>query len=105
MPVSPSINGVCQCNYPAKLENPLSLPEAIQVINDYLDTGIKIINQSETQIRTFLDLFGSVTTRKKVFDIALGATLKDHGISGIYTANTSDFEEFDFLEVVNPLDR
>jgi predicted nucleic acid-binding protein len=86
------------------LEKPLSLPEAIQVTNDYLETGIKVINQRETQIRTFLDLLSSVTTRKKVFDIALVATLKDHGISGIYTLNVADFKEFDFLKVVNPLE-
>jgi len=86
------------------LEKPLSISEAIQVTNDYLETGIKVINQRETQIRTFLDLLSSVTTRKKVFDIALVATLKDHGISGIYTLNVTDFKEFDFLKVVNPLD-
>jgi hypothetical protein len=85
------------------LEKPLPLTEAIRVIDDYLKSGIKIINQKETQIRTFLDLLSSVTTRKKVFDIALAATLKDHGISGIYTANVADFKEFEFLEVVNPL--
>ncbi len=62
------------------LEKPLSLSEAIQVTNDYLETGIKVINQRETQIRTFLDLLSSVTTRKKVFDIALVVTLKDNGI-------------------------
>jgi predicted nucleic acid-binding protein len=85
------------------LEKSLTLAEAIKVVNDYLETGIQIINHRETQIKTFLDLLGSVTTRKKVFDIALVASLKDHGISGLYTANVPDFREFDFLEVVNPL--
>jgi len=75
------------------VDRPLSLSEAIQVIYDYLETGIKIINQRETQIQTFLDLINSVTTRKKVFDVALVATLKDHGISGLYTANVADFKE------------
>jgi predicted nucleic acid-binding protein len=86
------------------IECPLSIPEAIAVINDYLDTGIRIINQQETQIQTFIELMSSVTTRKKVFDIALVATLKDQGIMGLYTANVADFIEFDFLEIVNPLE-
>jgi len=86
------------------IEHPLSLSVAGQVINDYLATGIKIINQQETQIQTFLELVSSVTTRKKTFDIALAATLKDHGISGLYTVNVRDFEGFDFLEVINPLE-
>lgn len=86
------------------IERPLPIPEAIAVIKDYLDTGIRIINQQETQIQTFIDLMSSITTRKKVFDIALVATLKDHGIMGLYTANVADFIEFDFLEIVNPLE-
>ncbi|MEW6609432.1 MAG: hypothetical protein AB1414_18640 [bacterium] len=31
------------------------------------------------------------------------ATLKDHGIEGLYTVNTADFEGFDWLTVINPL--
>jgi len=85
------------------LENPLSLLEAIDVVEDYLETGIRIISQRETQIRTFLDLLGFVTTRKKIFDVALVAILKDNNISGLYTVNVADFEEFDFLEIINPL--
>jgi hypothetical protein len=42
-------------------------------------------------------------TRKKIFYVALAATLKDHNITGFYTVNVDDFREFDFLEVINPL--
>ncbi len=48
-------------------------------------------------------LLSATTTRRKVFDIALAATLKDNGVSGLYTVNIADFEEFIFLEVINPL--
>ena len=85
------------------LISPLSLSEAIQTVQDYLKTDIQIINQHETQIQTFIELLSSVTTRKKVFDIALAATLKDNNISGIYTVNVVDFIEFEFLKVINPL--
>jgi predicted nucleic acid-binding protein len=86
-----------------RLEKPLSLSEAIRVVQDYMDTGILIIYQRETQIQTLLTLLSHLTTRKKMFDVALVATLKDNNISGLYTVNESDFEEFDFLEVINPL--
>jgi len=86
------------------LKSPLSLPEAIKIIQDYLDTDIQIINQRETQIQTFIELLSSVTTRKKVFDVVLAATLKDNHISGLYTLNVNDFENFDFLEIINPLE-
>ena len=55
------------------------------------------------QYEAILTLLSRVTTRQKMFDVALVATLKDNGISGLYTVNVSNFEEFDFLEVVNPL--
>ena len=88
-----------------RLERPLSLAEALQVVEDYIDSGIIIVHQRETQLQTFLDLLTTVTTRKKVFDVALAATLKDNEITGIYTANVADFEDFDFLKVINPLQR
>ncbi|MFQ5706022.1 MAG: type II toxin-antitoxin system VapC family toxin [bacterium] len=87
-----------------RLEKPLSLSQAIEAVNDYLKVGIKIIHQRENQIQTFLELLGSLSSRKKVFDVALAATLKDNGISGLYTVNANDFYEFDFLEVLNPLE-
>lgn len=86
-----------------RLEAPLPLPDAIQVVQAYLDTGVTILSPKPTQLVTLLNLLSSVTTRKKVFDVALVATLKDYGIAGLYTVNTKDFEEFTFLDVKNPL--
>jgi len=85
------------------LKSPLSLSEALQIVQDYLDTNVQIVNQQETQIQTFLELLSTVTTRKKIFDVVLAATLKDNGISGLYTLNVTDFQEFNFLNIINPL--
>lgn len=87
-----------------RLEAPLPLAAAAQTVQDYLDTGVTILYPQPTQLNTLLDLLKSVTTRKKVFDVALAATLKDHGVSGLYTVNTKDFDEFSFLDVTNPLE-
>jgi len=86
------------------LKSPLSLKEAINTVQDYLDFDIQIINQLETQIQTFIELLSSVSTRKIVFDVALAATLKDNDIEGLYTLNVNDFKDFEFLEVVNPFE-
>jgi predicted nucleic acid-binding protein len=85
------------------LRKPLSLDEAIDIVQEYLDAGIQVLSHQDTQLQTFLDLLRTVTTRKKMFDVALVATLKDHGIEGLYTVNTADFEGFDWLTVINPL--
>ncbi len=87
-----------------RLESPLPLADATQLVQDYLDTGVTVLYPQPTQLNTLLDLLKSVTTRKKVFDVALAATLKDHGVSGFYTVNKRDFEEFQFLDVTDPLE-
>jgi predicted nucleic acid-binding protein len=86
-----------------RLEAPLSLPQALQIVREYVDTGVRILTPQPTYIQTFLELSQSVTTRKKVFDIAIAATLKDNGIQGLYTANPDDFKQLDFLDVINPI--
>ncbi len=62
-----------------------------------------MLSHKETQMQTFLTLLKTVTTRKKMFDVVLAATLKDHGITGLYTVNTDDFKDFAWLKVINPL--
>lgn len=81
-----------------KLEQLLSIPEAAEIVQDYLDSGIKIVTQRETQMRTFLELLRSAATRRRIFDVFLAATLKDNGISGIYTVNVNDFIGLSFLK-------
>jgi predicted nucleic acid-binding protein len=86
-----------------RLEAPLPLPTAIQIVQDYVDTGVAILYHLPTQLETLLDLLKTVAERKRIFDAALAATLKDHGIPGLYTVNTKDFEAFTFLDAKNPL--
>lgn len=86
-----------------RLEAPLSLRDAKSIVEDYLISGVEIIYPKPTQLATLLNLIDSEGSRKKVFDVALAATLKDNEIHGLYTVNTNDFEEFSFLEVKNPL--
>lgn len=71
-----------------RLETPLPLADATTIVKDYLNSEVEIIYPKPTQLVTLLELLGSVKSRKKVFDVALAATL---------------FEEFAFLEVDNPL--
>ena len=85
------------------IKNPLSLNQAVKIVEEYQQSGVRIVYPQETQLSTFLELLKSVKTRKKVFDVALAATLKDNEISGLYTVNISDFQDFDFLKVENPL--
>lgn len=86
-----------------RLKKPLSLAEAVAVIEKYIKAGAPIIHAQTTQLFTFLELANSSTSRKKTFDLFLAATMKDNGIEGLYTINTADFQNFTFLKAVNPL--
>jgi len=84
---------------------PLTISEAVKEIRRYSEyLEIQILYPKHTQLKTFLDLLESTTTRKKTFDVYLAATLKDHGIEGLYTVNVDDFKEVTFLKVKNPLE-
>ena len=87
----------------SRLESPLLLNEATEIVKDYFLSGVDIIYPSPNQLNTLFELLESVKSRKKVFDVALVATLKDNGVQGLYTLNTTDFTEFAFLDVQNPL--
>lgn len=87
----------------AKLESPLPLSAALRVVQQYRDTGVTIVYPLPSQLDTLLELLATVKTRKKIFDVALAATLRDNSIIGLYTLNTKDFVEFTFLDVMNPL--
>jgi predicted nucleic acid-binding protein len=85
------------------LPRALKLEEAVDVIEQYTQSGARIVDHRPSQLKTFVELLRSTRSRKKVFDVALAATLKDNGIEGLYTANVADFASFKFLRVVNPL--
>jgi|YNPBryBLVA2012_1023415.scaffolds.fasta_scaffold06769_5 predicted nucleic acid-binding protein len=86
------------------IEKPLSISDAVKEIRRYSDfLGIPILYPKITQLETFLNLLNLSTTRKKIFDVFLAATLKDHQVKGLYTVNVDDFNEYEFLKVINPL--
>lgn len=53
-----------------QLGSPLSLHDATQLVQAYMDTGVAILYSKSTQLTTLLDLLKSVTTRQKIFDVA-----------------------------------
>lgn len=86
-----------------KLEKPLTIKQAVEIL-DYLENcGLKIIHPKPTQIQTHKELLLQSPSRKRIFDTSIAATLKDNGISGIYTVNSKDFQDYPFLTIINPL--
>ncbi|MCK5519507.1 MAG: hypothetical protein KAI81_00210 [Candidatus Marinimicrobia bacterium] len=86
-----------------RLEVPLTLAEAMKVVQGYMKTRITLVYPQPTQLDTLMSLLNQCTSRKKIFDIALAATLKDNWITGLYTVNVKDFKGLSFLDIKNPL--
>ena len=59
-----------------QLESPLSLDDAAQLVQDYVNTGVTILYPKSTQLATLLDLLKSVTTRQKVFRCGSGCYIE-----------------------------
>jgi predicted nucleic acid-binding protein len=55
-----------------RLEHPLSLSEAVQVVEDYVDTGVTIIYPRETQLQTFVGLVEDLDNPPKSFRCSPG---------------------------------
>lgn len=87
----------------SRLESPLPLRAASEIVQAYVDFGVPIIHAKSTQLQTVLALLQRVNSRKNIFDVGLVATLRDNGVAGLYTVNVKDFQAFDFIEVVNPI--
>ena len=86
-----------------KNQYPLSISQASLIVKDYLNSGTPILTQKDTYLKNVMELLNEVTSRKQIFDVAIAAILKDNNVFGIYTVNVKDFDNFSFLEVINPL--
>ena len=87
----------------SRLESPLPLRVASEIVQAYVDLGVPIIHAKPTQLQTVLELLHQVNSRKNIFDVGLAAILRDNGVVGLYTVNVKDFQVFDFIEIINPI--
>ncbi|MBD3405218.1 MAG: PIN domain-containing protein [Candidatus Lokiarchaeota archaeon] len=89
---------------PRRIENPLSVEEAISICEDFWFSEKMIIIEPTTT--TTLMVFSLIEEYKikkaRIFDCVIAATALEFGIGTIYTENTRDFEDFSFLEIINP---
>ncbi len=89
---------------PRRVRRPLAPAEAAQATRSYLDTGISVLYPSETTLRLALQLASARGVQgQAIFDAFIVATMLDHGVRTIVTANEADFRAFEGLTVLNPL--
>jgi hypothetical protein len=91
---------------PRRVDQPLSPDEAIAICEDFwLCKEIDVIEpQTSTTSLVFSLTRENHLSGARIFDCIIAATAKEQGIKDIYTENVSDFEIYDFLNVINPFE-
>jgi uncharacterized protein len=90
--------------HPSIHKVPLTLERALADLDPYLSAEHGYLLTHTEQHRPVLEaVVGSTPTARGNFihDVHYAALLREHGVSRIYTAD-SDFDKFDFLEVIDP---
>jgi len=88
---------------PKRVLNPLSTDEALEKINSYISSNIRIISPLPTTIFTFhylIQIYPAI--RERIFDVYLAATAFDNNVGRICTFNIRHLKNILSLEVKTP---
>jgi predicted nucleic acid-binding protein len=87
-----------------RVETPMGLDEAADLCLDLWDCReIEKVNSTQlTPNQVFKLAKEQRLVRGRIFDCIIAVTAKENKIDVIYTENISDFEKYDFVNVLNP---
>jgi len=91
---------------PAVLSRPLGAIDAWKVVNRYRTNPFwQVIDYPGNLMRRIWERAKAQNfPRRGIFDARLALTLLHHGVKEFATRNVSDFREFGFAKLVNPID-
>lgn len=86
-----------------RVENPITIDEAIEIINFLVDSNIKIIYSSSFVFLKTIELVRRYKIkRQEIFDINLVSLMIQNKIDTIITANDRHFKKIKEIKVFNP---
>ncbi len=86
-----------------RVEKPLTIEDACDLIDFLVTSGIRVIHASAFVLLKAFELAKKYqVSRQEFFDMVLVATMLEHNINLIMTANDKHFEKMDEIEVINP---
>ena len=91
---------------PKRFKSPLTLKEGLGMVEQYWNASNwnRLFPHSNTGTRT-LDLLRSHGLgRRRLLDTYLAATLLDNRVTTLITCDSTDFEVFEELHLINPLE-
>ena len=85
-----------------KVGRPLSKKVAGTIVRGFIDSPRwKKLNYSHLTVRKALDDVGIINA--SFWDVLIAETMRDSGVTKLYTENETDFRMFPWVEVLNPL--
>ncbi|MFQ5740783.1 MAG: type II toxin-antitoxin system VapC family toxin [Acidobacteriota bacterium] len=85
-----------------RVRNPLSPANALQEVQAYRQ-ALKVIYPSSAAMDRLKELIDRYPVKgQEIFDVFLVATMLEHGVGTIYTANVRHFEKFKEIRVKSP---
>jgi predicted nucleic acid-binding protein len=88
---------------PKRVEKPVEVAEAIDVINFLRESNIKIIVTTHKTLEILTNLLKKYNLKKqKIFDAVLAALAIENKIEAILTRNDKDFNMINEITAINP---
>lgn len=87
-----------------KIEKPFPPKDALAVIKDLIESQFVsiLISVNIVDFEAWLRNYADSVKRYQIYDAHIAFSMKQNGLSKIYTLNTKDFKKFDFIETINP---
>ena len=85
-----------------KVVRPLTRKVAGTIVRGFIDSPRwKKLNYSHLAVRRALDDAGTINA--SFWDVLIAVTMRDSGVTRLYTENETDFRKIPWVEVLNPL--
>ena len=85
-----------------KVGMPLSKKVAGTIVRDFIDSPRwKKLNYSHLTVRRALDDVGTINA--SFWNVLIAETMRDSGVTRLYTENETDFRKIPWVEVLNPM--
>lgn len=86
-----------------RVENPVAVDEAIEIIEFLVNSNIKIIYSSPLVFSETIELIKKYGSKKQeIFDINLAALMIRNKVDTVITANEKHFQNIEEISVLNP---
>jgi predicted nucleic acid-binding protein len=88
---------------PSRVEKPVSINSAIEVIKFIMNSKIKILLPTQNTLQILTELLQKYRIKKQgIFDLIIASLAIENKVNAILTRNVKDFSKIEEINVINP---